>query len=115
MQAGDLRTKVRIQKQATTGTGSFATKTWIDIDNTSASDEPRYIPSCWEGLHGAEAWAASAEQAMIPATVTIRYRPDIVRSYRIVCDGINFDIVSANDPDKRRQWLEIKVRAAVNG
>ena len=115
MQSGDLRSKIRIQRQVKTGTGSFATLSWIDIDNAASTDSPKYIPAKWVNVHGTEAWTVSSLQAAAAATVTIRYRPDVLHGCKIVYRGITYDIVSIDNIRDREEFLEIKVTAAVMG
>jgi len=112
---GELRTKIRIQKSVKTGTGSFASVSWMDIGNTSESDTPRYILSKWEALKGAEKWAADSVQAVGGATVTTRYNPQINEICRIICGDTVYQIVDIGDPTQKKQWLQITVKAAVNG
>lgn len=113
--AGELRTKIRIQNQVSSGIGSFATKSWVDVGNTSASDTPKYIYAKWVNVHGSEAWIADSVQAEAGATVTIRYRPNVTHSCRILLGDMVYKIVSLDNVRQRNQWLEIKVKAAVNG
>jgi len=111
---GELRTKIRIQKPARGGTGSFAPVLWTDIGNLPESDQPRCILSKWEALSGSEKWAADSVQAVGGATVTVRYDPLITEQCRIVRDESVYFIVSVNDPTQKKQWLQITVKAAVN-
>ena len=112
---GELRTKIRIQYKKKVGTGSFAKDSWIDIGNASDTDTPRYIMAKWEALKGAEKWIADSLQAVGSATVTIRYNSAVSEQCRIVCDGINYQIVDIGDPTQHKQWTQITVKAAVNG
>ena len=66
-------------------------------------------------LGGSEKWAADSVQAVGGATVTVRYHPLITEQCRIIKDGAVYLIVSVNDPTQKRQWLQITVKAAVNG
>lgn len=115
MQAGELNTKIRIQKKLISGTGSFASFAWIDIDSDSVSDTPVYIWAKWVNVHGSESWVANSVQAEQGATVTIRYKTGVTQSCRIVMGGTNYEIVSIDNIRQGNQWLEIKVKAAVNG
>ena len=112
---GKMRTKIRIQKMHKDGTGSFAKEAWIDIGNTAETDPPHFIWAHWVNVHGSEVWAAESVQAQKAATVTIRYRKGIDEQCRIVKDGILYQIVSIDDIKDCHQWIEMKVRAAVNG
>lgn len=115
MNAGDLRVKIRIQREVKTGEGSFAKKEWADIGNKSADDEPKYIFAKWINVHGSEAWIADSVQAQRAATVTVRYRKDIDETCRVLYGGAAYQIVSLNNIKEVGHWLEIKVKAAVNG
>lgn len=114
--AGMLRTKIRIQKQVKVGSGSFAEKKWVDLDETPAENPPnKYTRSYWYPLGGAETWAAQAVQVINAANVIIRYNPAVTSLCRVVCDGVVYNIVAPNDPDQHKHWLKFKVKAAVNG
>jgi head-tail adaptor len=112
---GELRTKIRIQQKKKIGTGSFATEKWVDIGSTDETDSPKYIYSKWEALKGAAKWVADSMQAVGSATVTIRYNSAVTEQFRVVCDGINYQIVDIGDPDQHKRWQQITVKAAVNG
>jgi len=114
MQPGELRTKIRIQKLITTGTGSFKTAEWVDIDSTLSTEPAKYIMAKWDGAFGSRAYIANSVQAQRPANVTIRYRDDITEQHRVVYDGINYNIISPHDPDQHKQWLVFDVKAMVN-
>lgn len=112
---GELRTKIRIQYKKVTGIGSNKTTEWVDFGNTYSTDAPRYIMAKWESLKGIEKWMADSVQALDTANVTVRYKPSLTTACRIVCDGINYQIVDVGDPTQRKQWQIITVKAAVNG
>ncbi len=111
---GELRTKIRIQNPQKAGNGSFAPVLWTDI-GCSYSDPPKYFQAKWEALGGSEKWAADSVQAVGGATVTVRYSPLITEQCRIIKDNSVYLVVSVNDPTQKRQWLQITVKAAVNG
>jgi SPP1 family predicted phage head-tail adaptor len=112
---GELRTKIRIQRPVKVGKGSFAKIIWPDLGSTLETDPPKYIYAKWQALKGAEKWIANSLQAVGTGTVTIRYNPAVTEPCRIVRDGINYQIVDIGDPTQRKQWLQITVKAAVNG
>lgn len=115
MQAGDLKTKIRIQKSYQVGTGSFSTTHWADLGNTLDTDPPRYIWASWLPLGAAETWIANSEQDIDAANVTIRYRTDVNSKCQLIKDGVIYQIITPNDPDQRRMWLKFKTKAAVTG
>ena len=115
MQAGELKTQIRIQKQVKVGTGSFANSDWVDVDNSDVDDEPVYIWAKWVNVHGSEAWVANSVQAQMGATVTIRYKSNVTLTCRILLDDTAYDIVSLDNIKQSGQWLEMKVKACLNG
>lgn len=116
IQAGDLRTQIRIQHKVVTGIGVHKTSAWYDLDGTPAEIPPKaYTRCCWYPLGGAETWAAQAAQVIDAANVIIRYNATVTSMCRVVRDGIIYSIIAPNDPDQHRHWLKFKVKAAVNG
>jgi SPP1 family predicted phage head-tail adaptor len=116
IQAGDLRTKIRIQRLVVTGIGAHKDHAWYDLDGTPAADAPKkYTRSYWYPLGGAETWAAQAVQVIDAANVIIRYNPAVTSMCRVVRDGVVYSIIAPNDPDQHKHWLKFKVKAAVNG
>lgn len=115
MNSGELKTKIRIQRQKKTGTGSFAKSEWVDIDNEISTDNPKYIFAKWVNVHGSEAWIAESVQAQRAATLTIRYRDDVDEACHVLYGGRVYQIVSLNNIMEAGHWLEIKVKATVNG
>lgn len=115
MNAGELKTRIRIQRQIKSGNGSFAESKWVDIGDECVADTPKYIFAKWINVHGSEAWIAESVQAQRAATITLRYRDDIDETCRVLYGGTVYQIVSLNSIREAGQWLEIKVKAAVNG
>ncbi|MEA4919380.1 MAG: phage head closure protein [Clostridiaceae bacterium] len=115
MQSGDLRTPIRIQHEVTTGTGSFATVTWYDLDDTAHAGTAYNIYAKWVNVHGSEAWVADSVQAQLGATVTIRYRSDVTSTCRVLLGSTIYEIASPDNIKQRNEWLEIKVKASVMG
>lgn len=114
LNAGDLRTIIRIQYKKTTGTGSKKVITWVDIGNIADTDPPRYTRCKWYPLGGAETWAAAATQVVDGANVVIRYNIAVTSQCRLIKDGVIYQIIAPNDPDQHKHWLKFKVKAAVN-
>lgn len=115
MQAGQLRTKIRIQKSVTVGTGINKYTAWVDLGNASDADPPRYILASWINVHGSEAWIVNSVQAQLGATVTIRFRGDVTPACRVLLGNMVYQIVSLDNIRQLGQWLEMKVKASVNG
>jgi SPP1 family predicted phage head-tail adaptor len=116
MQAGDLRTKIRIQHYVKPTDGDdFSAGEWVDLGNTLASDTPRYVYCSWYPLGGSESWVANSVQVVDGANVIIRYNTDVTSKCRVVKDGVNYDVIDPIDPTQHKQWTKFKVKAAVNG
>lgn len=113
--AGDLNARIRIQRKVTSGSGSFKKEDWVDIGNELSSDPPRYKNAKWVGVHGSEAWIAESVQAERAATVTVRFDKRINEACRVLYGELVYKIVSVNDISQCHHWLEIKVKASVNG
>ena len=115
LQAGDLRTKARIQYSKTTGSGVSKVTEWIDIGNTSSADPPRYVRACWYPLGGSETWIAASTQVVDAANVIIRYNAAVTSKCRLIKDGVIYNIVGPNDPDQHKHWTKFKCKAAITG
>ena len=112
---GELRTKIRIQRKVTTGTGSFAKTTWVDLGNTSDTDPPKYTLCKWvPTIKGTQAQLSDSTQSLDYATATIRYKGAITVRCQVLKDGITYQILDVGDPTQHRQWLQIEAKAAVN-
>lgn len=83
--AGKLRHRVELQQPVTTQnpvTGEMQT-VWTTYANVWAEIVP---------LSAREFIAAAAEQSEVRARITIRYRPDVNASHRVVHRGMRYDI-----------------------
>ncbi len=113
---GEMTARVRIQCPKTTGEGVSKRTVWIDIGGEAEEDAPHWLYAKWEGVHGAEAWAASSVQAELAATVGVWYRPEITHKCRLLDEsGRVFNIISLDDVRLRHEQIELKVKASVNG
>lgn len=111
LHAGDLRTRIRVQRKASARQpgGLVATESWIDLGNSSDTDMPRYKYCQWIGYHGTEAIKQDILQASLSATVRLRYDPRINTTCRLLRGTEEYDIVSVDDIRLRHQWMELKV------
>jgi SPP1 family predicted phage head-tail adaptor len=103
----ELNQRVTLKSRTvSTGTGGFQAPSYTTIAVVWAK---------WVGVHGSEAWAANAVNAMLAATVTIRYRNDIDPTCILGLDGENYEIVSPDDIRMRHEYIELKVKRVVPG
>lgn len=99
MHAGRLRTWVTIQVKVTAkndvGEEVESWQNWktvkAEVVQTGSS----------EGVSG------SQTTALAMYLVTIRYRPGVDATQRLLCDGGVYGIRGTNDVEKRRKWLEL--------
>lgn len=104
---GDYRTRVTLKKRTVVkGTGGFQTPSLITLAMVWAK---------WVNVHGSEAWAANAVNAMRAATVTIRYRDDIDETCTVVLDGNNYEITSMDNIQQRNEYIELKLQLIRSG
>jgi SPP1 family predicted phage head-tail adaptor len=104
---GEIRTKVTLKSRGvTSGTGGFQTPTLTTIAVVWAK---------WVTVHGSEAWAANAVNAVRAATVLIRYRDDIDETCVVVLAGENYEITSMDDIQQRHEYIEMKVQLVKSG
>lgn len=106
--SGKLRHKVALQRPIRTqnpDTGSVST-TWETIANVWASVEP---------LSAREFIAAQAVQSEISARITIRYRPDVDATMRILHRGRIYNIQGVlSDPRSGLEYLTLPCSEGVN-
>ena len=104
---GQLRTLVQIQKkQQHRPKGQIEpTIQWVSVRSGTSDFYCQWIP-----VHGREVW--QSEQLMLrePATVRLRYLPEVTPSCRLVRDGAFYEIISVDHVRERKQWTELKVQ-----
>jgi len=100
---GDMRHRITLQKKVdVTDADGFTTQQWQDVATVWAAVE---------NLHGREYWEAAAVQAENTVKFTIRYRPDIDQTMRIVFCGQIYEITAIDNIKYRNEYLEIKAVA----
>lgn len=103
MNIGDMRHRITLQKKVdVVDAEGFTTQQWQDVATVWAAVE---------NLHGREYWEAAAVQAENTVKFTIRYRPDIDQTMRIVFRGQIYEITAIDNIKYRNEYLEIKAVA----
>lgn len=103
MNPGLLRHRITLQKfMVITDPDGFTTQQWQDVATVWAAVE---------NLHGREYWEAAAVQAENTVKFTIRYRPDIDQTMRIVFRGQVYEITAIDNVKYRNEYIEIKAVA----
>jgi SPP1 family predicted phage head-tail adaptor len=94
---GELRHRITIERPVRTDDeGGAASVTWLPVATLWARIE---------GRGGREGLSGDGETARAVNRITLRYRPDVGPSMRILAAGEVFDIISAQDEEGRRRWL----------
>jgi head-tail adaptor len=111
--AGEMRTRVTVQKQAVTvDADGVGTKTW-------SAAISGYLKCKWVYAHGKEADENMRLNLGQTATITMRYTPLIDQRCRIFheadaqIDANAWEVVSVNDPEDRHAFIEIVLKKAV--
>lgn len=105
MQIGAINKRITIQYEVQTsdGMGSFDV-VWTDLVIVWAAVWP---VSANEQLQGMQ------QTMIISHRIRIRYRSDILPSYRIKFGARYFNIVSMINPNERGEWLDVLAKEAV--
>ncbi|MGG3793599.1 phage head closure protein [Pseudomonas paraversuta] len=109
MRAGDLRHPVVIQHQSAQqdpATGEMTT-IWLDYARVWAAVDP---------LSARDLIAAQASQSQASGRITIRYRPGVLPTMRILHRGQVFTIIGQPLPDRNSglEYLTLVVATGVN-
>ncbi|MFJ2455612.1 phage head closure protein [Pseudomonas protegens] len=102
MLAGKLRYPVSIEKPVDVrdSLGGY-TRTWVEVSREWVDIE---------SISGKEFMAAQAPQAQTIYKITLRYRDDLVSSWRIR-EGVKLYEITAVLPDSRRRRIELMCKA----
>lgn len=103
MQAGKLQHRGTIQQRAPAGSpanssSGEAIDTWVDVATTWMSIEP---------IRGREFFSSEQVQSAVDVRIRMRYLPGITSLMRIVCDSVNYNILSVIDREERHADLEL--------
>lgn len=98
--AGQLRRRVTLQKPVEVQDGfGQPVVTWQNVDTVWASAEP---------LTGRELFAAQAVHAKLTMRFILRYRDDILSTWRVVYAGRAYDLIQDPiDVNDRRAYVEL--------
>lgn len=114
--AGRMRTRIVIEdrtKEPNPESKGYFVEVWKNVFGNRA------VFCQWKNAHGTESLEAYKFNLGDVATITMRYSPLITPTCRIFkADGkktsegtsIPFEVISIDNIDDRREWLEIKIR-----
>lgn len=104
---GELRTQITFQEPTVSkDPGGAQSATWANVASNPT------VWARWTYDHGQEQVASEAEVAVQRATVTVRYRADVVSTWRVLLDGNAWRILSVDQVQERNRWTEMRVERA---
>jgi SPP1 family predicted phage head-tail adaptor len=103
----DLRTRVTFQQPTTTKDPGGAQVHGFANVATNPTVWARWINS-----HGQEAVQSEALKSVQRATVTVRYRSDILPTWQLLKDDEAWKIISVDQVRDRNRWIELIVERA---
>lgn len=107
VEISDLRTRITFQQPTITqDAGGAQVAGWANVATTPT------MWARWINAHGPEVVNSQALQFVQRATVTVRYRSDIVPTWRILKDGEAWQILSVDMVQDRNRWVEMIVERA---
>lgn len=100
----DLRTRITLQEPViTTDAGGAQVAGWQNAANP-------IVWARWITVHGQEVVSSEALKTSQRAVVTIRYRADILTTWRMLKDGSEpWQILSIDQVQARNAWTELVV------
>ena len=106
---GEMHTKITV-KSLTTGIDAdgYPTETWTDVFGGK-------VWCNWKNAHGQELYDTMRLDLKEVATITMRYSDKVNERCRIWREAETdaYEIISIDNVDDARQWLEIKVKRRV--
>jgi SPP1 family predicted phage head-tail adaptor len=100
----DMRTRITFQEPTITADAGGAQATsWADIETNPT------VWARWANAHGQEVVNSESLQSSQRAAVTIRYRSDVLSTWRVVKDGEAWQILSVDPVQDRNEWIELVV------
>lgn len=100
----ELRTRITFQQPTVTAdAGGAQVPSWANITTNPT------VWARWINAHGEEAIASEAIQSAQRATVTVRYRSDLVSTWRVVKGSEYWQIISIDQVQGRNRWTEMIV------
>ncbi|MBR0376112.1 MAG: head-tail adaptor protein [Firmicutes bacterium] len=109
--AGELRTPVYFKRiERTTNEEGFSVEDEVNIFGEGVCSWVK-----WVNAHGSEVFTAMQLTLREPATLTVRYSPQINEKL-LVYKGVDpapFEVISIDNVEEKNVWLEIKVQRKV--
>lgn len=105
IQIGEMRDRITFQSPTINKTtGGAQTESYANV----ATDPT--VWALWVNDHGQEGVASDAEKSTQRATVTVRYRSDVLTTWQVLKDGVAWKLISPPDHVRgRNQWTVLRV------
>jgi len=101
---GEMRTRITFQQPTVAAdAGGAQVPTWANISSVPT------VWARWINAHGEEAISSEALKSSQRATVTVRYRSDLVSTWRVVKGSEYWQIISIDHVQGRNHWTELVV------
>lgn len=104
IQIGDMRDRITFQSPTVNKTAGGAQ---TEVYATIATDPT--VWALWVNDHGQEGVASDAEKSTQRATVTIRYRSDVLTTWQVLKDSAAWKIFSVDHVRGRNRWTVLRV------
>lgn len=104
IQVGDLRDRITFQSPTISKTaGGAQTEAYANVATNHT------VWALWVNDHGQEVVASEAEKSVQRATVTVRYRSDVLTTWQVLLDGVAWKIFSVDHVRGRNHWTVLRV------
>lgn len=101
---GDLRTRITFQSSTINkGTSGAQTEAYVNVATNPT------VWAQWIYDHGQEIVTNEAEKSAQRATVTIRYRGDVLETWQVLMDGNAWKILSIDQVRDHNRWTVLRV------
>jgi SPP1 family predicted phage head-tail adaptor len=104
IQVGDMRDRVTFQSPTISKSGGGG--------QVEAYANVATNPTVWALVvydHGQEVVANDAEKSTQSATVTVRYRSDVLTTWQVLIDGVAWKIFSVDHVRGKNRWTVLRV------
>lgn len=109
IQVGEMRDCITLQSPTMTKTTNGAQVPAF----ANVSTDP-IVWALWVNDHGQESVASDANKSVQRATVTIRYRTDVLTTWQVLKDSLEWQITSVDQVRGQHRWTVLRVERAIS-
>lgn len=104
IQVGDMRDRVTFQSPTLSkSSGGGQVEAYANVATNPT------VWALWVNDHGQEGVANEAEKSVQRATVTVRYRSDVLTTWQVLLDGAAWKIFSVDHVRGKNRWTVLRV------